>query len=367
MSENAIVEAQPNAMMEPSAGIIAAAQRLPDRDLPAITNRIREVAISDPVLAKKCIWVRTVGKKDNLDQFKLGPSVRMTEIAHQQLGMIWMTPPQFEEKDRSLQCTALAFDLQKLNIYAGHSSKSIYRKDGSRFAENVIATTRSALYSIAKREAILTGYRAQIDSIMDDVKDCIIRSICPEGSEEAGLKQAWEELVGMYERFGVTEDQMKKAVENEGNNRDKVVLLFGIYNSIKEGVVSVKDVFSPDNNTRTRPQTTAPKAKETPRPQQKTAPESPQKLEPNSDDQQTIEASEPQAEASEVRDGRANREKFVDDLNEIALEKGLKTQREIDAICIREFSANSSKIGASSWGKVLAHFRKLEPKEEASE
>lgn len=335
--ENAVVHATPThpaPMPEPSAQLIEVAQRIPPRDLPAITNKIRDIAVSDPALAKSCIWVRTVGKDKGIEQFRLGPSVRLTELAHQQLGKIWLGPPQYEEKGRALTCTVLAFDLQAINMAHGLASKTIYNKQG-RYSDTMVETTRLALHAIAKREAILGLYRAQVESIMNDIKDAIIRNICPEGQEDAGLLEAWRELVGRYrEEFGVSEEQMKKVVEKEPNNRDKVVMLLAIYNMLKEGVVEQANVFAPASS---RPKTEKPRAKDEPKAQEP-------------------KAQVPKAETP-AQNEEQNRDAFLNQLYDLAAAAGVENR--IEAICMSKFNAKSSKLPPSKWWDALKHFESL--------
>jgi hypothetical protein len=256
------------ALREPSQDFIKACLNLPRRDPKEVVTEISRVATVSAEMATRCIYCRPVGKKDGRQTFALGPSIRLTEIAANAMGRLWVSADCYET-DKTVEAVAIAVDLVSICSFDGHCSKTIVytRGDraGKRMGDGVIESLKAAALSIATRNAILRSARSYIEECMDTIKQSIILGVAP-GAK--GLKEAWDRLVvEMGKDYGVTSDQMIEVARGYDSKQDGVVALIGIRNAIEDGLVEVSEVFGDVRQeirpTRAVPQPAA-KAEDTP-------------------------------------------------------------------------------------------------------
>lgn len=220
------------AISEPSASILQVAAKLPPRDIPAVVKGLSNVVANMPHgSALDLIYCRPVGKKGGLQSFATGFSVRFAEIAQQQFGRMWISGDTVERGD-TVVAKCMCFDLTTMNITFGQKSKSIVGKMG-RYSDSMIEVTKSALLSIARRDAIVQQTRPQMESVMADVRTRIIADLCPEGGKH-DAQTAWNTLQKFYEKHGMTTADMRKISEGESKQADKIILLVGVLNYIND-------------------------------------------------------------------------------------------------------------------------------------
>lgn len=226
---------------EPSANIIKVAASLPPRDLVKVESDIRNVLINNPELAEICIYCRPVGKKDGKQQFALGPSVRFTEIGQQCFGRMWVNGYSDTDAKRVL-ATVACFDLHTLNITFGTCSKSIIGRGGQKYNQNMIEVTTNAALSIARRNALLQQMRVQLEATIKDAKNTVIKKWCKDGEQKND--EAWKAIADDYKkRWGTSNADLKKLVENEGSPEDKIIMAIGVRNYLIDNPDGYNDVF----------------------------------------------------------------------------------------------------------------------------
>ncbi len=228
------------ALRTPPADVLKMAAELPPRDLPAITKSIRNSVVAIPGMAQKCVYCRPVGKRDGKQTFALGPSVRLAEIAHENFGYIWIHG-NVEETDKNINVETMAFDMKTLNIVFDNTTKSITKRNGYKFSQAQIEVTKSAAQAIGRRNVILQLTRAPLESIMNAVKEQIIKEMCPD--EKKTYSSAFKNLCDLFKEYGVSKKELEKAAESETQSIDKLVLLIGIYNAVRDGLIDPADVF----------------------------------------------------------------------------------------------------------------------------
>lgn len=225
---------QSKEMVSPPATLIEASLKLPPRDMVQVRNTLLQLACLSPETARASIYCVPVGKDPDtgLQKFKLGESIRMAEMCQNAFGRM-MVDLQIEQRTAtSVTVKAMMMDLQTLNIYPGMGTAQF--KSEYRFKMAVAAAS-----SIARRNAIMSMVKPYTAAILDEVKATVINGL----SEEGSVQKALTSLVKEFEEFGVTEEQCKKAVKQESDPKDKVVMLIGILNGLRDNMFKAEEVF----------------------------------------------------------------------------------------------------------------------------
>jgi hypothetical protein len=232
-NEDKTIQIRTTEMAAPPAALIEASLKLPPRDMVAVRQNLTQMATSSPEMARSCIYVTPVGKdaKTGLQKFKLGESVRLAEIAQGAFGRFMVDVRIEEETPAQVTMKAMLMDLQTLNIYPGIGTATIH---GGRRKLALGGAT-----SIAKRNAIMAAVKPFTSVILPEIKAAIVKDLAESGKPLDALQKLTEE----YEVIGVSKEQLKAATETEKTNADRVVLLSGILNAIRDGLISAEEAF----------------------------------------------------------------------------------------------------------------------------
>jgi hypothetical protein len=223
-----------NEMVAPPASLIEASLKLPERDLVKVSETLIAMATCSPEVARGAIYCVPVGKdkETGLQKFKMGESVRLAEMAQGAFGRMFCDLRIEEQTAQSVTVKAMLMDLQTLNIYTGLGVARIFNADRAKLAIG-------AATSIAKRNAILSMVRPYTNAILPQIKATIVRSLSDEGS----VKEALDKLLAEFAELGVPAEKVKEAVKSERDNVDRVVVLIGILNALRDNTVTLEDVF----------------------------------------------------------------------------------------------------------------------------
>jgi hypothetical protein len=227
---------------EPSAALIAVAMKMEPRDLIKFEKDVISVVQSSPEIAESCIYFRPVGKdKKKRQTFASGISIRLAEIGHQAYGRLFVKGV-VEEIDNTVVATVGAFDLGTLNITYGRCSKSIIGQYG-KFPAHVIETMKSAVSSIARREALSQQMRPQLTRAMFEARKIAIKQWSADGDH----KKAYNAIFNDFEkRWKITPKQLKSIAETETNPEAQLMLLIGIRNYLIDNPDELSSVFGDD-------------------------------------------------------------------------------------------------------------------------
>jgi hypothetical protein len=227
---------------EPSASIIKISMTLPPRDLVQFEKNVTSVVQSDPEIAESCIYFRPVGKKNERQTFATGISIRLAEIGHQAYGDMWVNG-YVEENEKTVEAIVKCFDLRTRNITFGRCTKTISGKHG-RYKDSLIETTKSAAFSIARREALSQQMRPQLQKAMFEARKVAIK----QWSATGNTTDAYNALFKDYEkRWKTTSKQLKALAETETNPEAQVMLLIGIRNYLIDNPDEYSSVFGGEN------------------------------------------------------------------------------------------------------------------------
>ena len=214
------------------------AKRYP-RDLErAIKNSIFVVS-HDRELAESCHYsVSRAGSEIK------GVSVHLALILAQNYQNLRCEAKVREIKDRTVVSEAVCFDLENNFAVKVEVHRSILKRDGGRFSDDMITVTGNAANSIALRNAILKVIpRGLTDKVSQSAKETILHFISGDKEFEKERRRYFDR---MKTAFGVSE---KVILEYFGVNsikdvtRENVLDLVSIGTALKDGDTTVKEIF----------------------------------------------------------------------------------------------------------------------------
>lgn len=217
----------------PPADIIKISASLPPRDLDVVQKNICSIATRTPEMARQCIYCVPVGKRNGVQTFELGPSIRLAEIGQNQFQRMWVRESVIEQTESKVVVEAICFDLQSTILTTAIAESAIYR------GRSTLAI--KAACSIARRDALIKQIRPQLDLSMPQIKARIISELC---KEKMSLADAWKNACDeLSEMYGFTTKQLERLVVRKKDMKDKIVIMIGIKNGLDEGTLKVDDVI----------------------------------------------------------------------------------------------------------------------------
>ena len=213
---------------------IATAKRYP-RDLPTVLRRIRESATEDSSVAQECFYALPRDGK-NIE----GLSVRMAEIMAGAWGNLRVQTRIVGNDGKTITAQGICHDLETNTAVSVEVKRSIIDKKGNTYSENMQVTTGNAASAIAFRNAVLKIIpKAVTNKTIEEVKKVAI-------GEAKDLKTRREKCVSLFEALRISKDVLFNylGIERvEDIDSEMLFDLVGLYNSIKEGMLSVEEIF----------------------------------------------------------------------------------------------------------------------------
>lgn len=222
---------------------VSIAKRFP-RNVDKAVNDAISIATKNREIAQSCIYFRPVGKRNGIQQFAEGGSIRLAEIIQSQWGNIRIGSRTLGVKDGRLIVQGVCHDLEK-NVYVtSEVAKSVKRKDGTLYSDNQIEVVNMAGQAIARRNVVFSAIpKAIADCILDNIKEMIV------GKD---VKEAWAKAKKVFSEIGASTKDLLASLDCKSESdvgRDEVCKLHGLYNVIKDGLCDFSEVFghAPEN------------------------------------------------------------------------------------------------------------------------
>lgn len=213
---------------------IATAKRYP-RDLPTVLRRIRESATEDSSVAQECFYALPRDGK-NIE----GLSVRMAEIMAGAWGNLRVQTRIIGNDGKTITAQGICHDLETNTAVSVEVKRSIIDKKGNTYSENMQVTTGNAASAIAFRNAVLKIIpKAVTNKTIEEVKKVAIGST-------KDLKTRREGCIASFVAKGISQDVLLSYLEIERIEDIDSEMLFnlaGLYNSIKEGMITIEEIF----------------------------------------------------------------------------------------------------------------------------
>jgi len=219
---------------------IATAHRFP-RSITKFSRELKDMVTADRAVAASCFYVLPRDGK-NIE----GPSVRISEMAVSAWGNCRVGSRIIEEAGDYIVAQGVAHDLERNVYYSTEVRRRITNKYGKKYSADMIAVTANAACSIAARNASFKMIpRSYIDGAYKLAKQTAI-------GDAKTLSARREDALRAFNKMGVSKEQVFDMLGVAGLDdvtTEHIGTLIGTYNAIKEGEVSIEEVFpTPDKS-----------------------------------------------------------------------------------------------------------------------
>lgn len=224
--------------------LIATAHKYP-RKIQACLDMMQTMAVYNEQAAENCVYSLPRGGKPII-----GPSIGFANILSQAWGnnRSGARIVHIDRKDKQVHAEGAFLDLQTNYQIIVPVNRRISDKNGRIFNDDMIMVTGQAAASIARRNAILNAVpRALWFPIFDQALQ-IIR-----GSETTFAEKKAKAMAA-FSLFGVKPEQVYMVLGLKGDadlNLDHIPQLRGMYAQLRDGAITVEEMFDPRRMTGT--------------------------------------------------------------------------------------------------------------------
>lgn len=212
---------------------VVTAKRFP-RSLSKFRKEAEAMALIDAQTASECFYV--VPRKGKQLE---GPSVRLAEIIAYSYGNLRVDVSEPIENDETVTVTSTCFDLERNVAIRVTASKSIVGKNG-RYSRDMITVTGNAATSVALRNSV---FRVVPKPVWKEIYDKARKtSITGQGT----LTEIREKAIKYFTDQGIKEYEIYDILDVDGIEdikEDQIITLRGMYNAIKDGEMSIREMF----------------------------------------------------------------------------------------------------------------------------
>jgi len=218
---------------------VATAKQYP-RHLPTVLNQIQTYATMDVETASDCFYALYRKNADGSDQVIEGLSVRMAEIIAGAWGNLRIATRIIGNDGKTITAQAVCHDLETNVAISTEVKRSILTKKGYTFSQDMQVVTGNAAAAIAFRNAVLKVIpKAVTKKVISEVQKVA-------QGQAMDLERQRQTLIQYFAKFNVTEQMIFDLFEiklRDEIDKEKVMILKGLYNAIKEGTTSVQEAF----------------------------------------------------------------------------------------------------------------------------
>ena len=218
---------------------VATAKMYP-RDLKSVLNQIKTYATNDVETASECFYVLHRNGAGGSTQTIEGLSVRMAEIIAGAWGNLRVATRIIGNDGKTITAQAVCHDLETNVAISTEVKRSILTSKGYTFSQDMQVVTGNAAAAIAFRNAILKVIpKAVTKRVIEEVKAVAL-------GQALDLEQQRQVLIQYFAKLNVSEQMIFDLLEikvREEIDKERVFLLKGIYNAIKEGDTTVQEAF----------------------------------------------------------------------------------------------------------------------------
>lgn len=213
---------------------IDAAHKYP-RNITRFKQEVESMALLDPETAQQMGYA-----KPQAGGTVKGPSTRLAEIVATAWGNLRYGARVIETTESTVTAEGFCFDCEKNTGAKATATKSIIKRDGSRYSADMIVNTGNALCSIALRNAI---FRVVPRVYVDDVYE---KAMAVAYGKSVSLAEVREKCFKHVRGLGITDDRILAVVKRPGIadvTMEDVATLRALCVTIKEGELTVEQAF----------------------------------------------------------------------------------------------------------------------------
>ena len=213
---------------------IATAKAFP-RSIKSFIDKATSIATLTPEIAASCTYsVPRQGKE------MTGPSVRLAEIVCTSYGNINSGARIVADDGKTITAQGVCHDLETNNRVTIEVTKRVTTKEGVRFSDDMVTTTKNAACAIAFRNAVFKVIPAAVvTEIHKAAKECAKGSI-------ATLPERRKKAVAYFKEKGVSEEKLCKKLgvkRIEDIDIEKISILIGMYTAIENQEETIVEMF----------------------------------------------------------------------------------------------------------------------------
>lgn len=218
---------------------VATAKQYP-RHLPTVLNKIQTYATMDVDTASECFYVLHRNGAGGNTQTIEGLSVRMAEIIAGAWGNLRVATRIIGNDGKTITAQAVCHDLETNVAISTEVKRSILTSKGYTYSQDMQVVTGNAAAAIAFRNAVLKVIpKAVTKRVIEEVKKVAM-------GQALDLEQQRQVLIQYFAKFNVSEQMiydLLQITKRDELDKERVFLLKGIYNAIKEGDTTVQEAF----------------------------------------------------------------------------------------------------------------------------
>ncbi|TJV51111.1 MAG: hypothetical protein E5Y01_16110 [Mesorhizobium sp.] len=209
------------------------------RSVAKVMRNVTELVMLDDQTAKECVYaVPRDGKTIR------GPSIRLAEIIASQWGNCHCASRivHVDKIEKYVESEGIFHDLETGLKRTARTRKSIAKRDGGLYSQDMIMTAGNAAASIGMREAILKGVPKAVWRQAFDHAENVIRG------DVTTLVERREDAMKALAGIGVTPDRVFAAIGVAGLEEigvEELADLFAMYQGVKSKETDVDEVFPP--------------------------------------------------------------------------------------------------------------------------
>lgn len=219
---------------------IATARRYP-RQLSLVKQRMLSFATLDEETAAGCFYTLP-GRKGGDGKPLQGPSVRLAEIALSCYQHLRAGSRIIEDDGKFITAQGVVHDLENNVVISIEVKRRVTSKTGQRYSDDMIATTGNAACSIALRNA---AFRVIPLALVKPVYDAAKRLAI---GDAKSLVQRRAASIDHFGKLGISKEKVCEALgvrAVDDIQLEHLEILIGYATAIKDGDVSVDDIFNP--------------------------------------------------------------------------------------------------------------------------
>lgn len=214
------------------------------RSVARFVEEATAIATSDLETAESCIYALPRGRdRSGNETFVKGESIRLAEIAASAWGNLHAATRIVENDGKTITAEGVAWDLEKNFKVCKQVKRSISKKDGGTFSQDMQTVTGNAASSIALRNAILSVIpRALVKRVYDAATNMAI-------GDQTKLVQKVEALFARFTKLGINQSKIL-AYFGKANaadiTKEEVEEMIGFGTAIKERNITIEQAFTED-------------------------------------------------------------------------------------------------------------------------
>lgn len=217
---------------------IEVARRFP-RSIATFRHQVKTLATMDETVAASCFYsLPPRGEERKTIQ---GPSVRLAEIAAQCYQHLRINTFDLDVEERVVRAQSVAWDLQNNVAFGIQATRRITRRDGSRYGDDMINTTRAACRSVAFRDVVWKVVPfAHVKETYDECRQIAL-------GKGQTMEQRRARVVETYAKLGLRPAQVCAIVgrkEPTEITEEDLIALFGLHTAIREGDTTIEQIMA---------------------------------------------------------------------------------------------------------------------------